>query len=122
MLHKTKRFALSCQISYTHIKLCLILQDSGISKEVIPPGNHNTLTADAESDELASEASKASMDEEVSPFTKRQKIDEPKEECLVMQEATESSILDWLRNYDDGVSEMEDPKNLYSFDLIPLKK
>lgn len=139
----------------------MTLQDCGMSKEVIPPGNHNTLTAD----ELPSKASEASMDtmhkclirgpcevetsvdniiasccleNEVTtsiPFTvdldmhppgvhdeifslrKRQKIDEPEEESLIMQEATESSILDLLRNYDDGVSEMEDPKlcNFNSF-------
>ncbi|XP_034687949.1 probable ATP-dependent DNA helicase RecQ isoform X2 [Vitis riparia] len=134
-------------ISYAHIKVCLTLQDCGMSKEVIPPGNHNTLTAD----ELPSKASEASMDtmhkclirgpcevetavdniiascclenefttsipftvdldmhppgvhDEIFSLRKRQKIDEPEEESLIMQEATESSILDWLRNYDDGV-------------------
>lgn len=49
-------------------------------------------------------------DEEVSPFRKRQKIEEQEDKSLIMQVAKESSILDWLRNYDDGVSEMENPQ------------
>lgn len=59
-------------------------------------------------------------DEEIFSLRKRQKIDEPEEESSIMQEAMESSILDWLRNYDDGVSEMEDPKlcNFHSFEEL----
>jgi ATP-dependent DNA helicase RecQ len=51
------------------------------------------------------------QDQEVHPINdanvlsprKRQKVDIPEESSTAL-EATESSILDWLKNYDEGVS------------------
>ncbi|KAL5580452.1 hypothetical protein UlMin_012894 [Ulmus minor] len=112
-------------ISYAHIKICLALQNSGLSPEAILSGHHPVEITD----ELMIEALDSSLlasihphhaekpldlenNEETAsvPFngedvlsTKRQKLVEPEGNSISLK-ATEDAILDWLKNFDEGVT------------------
>uniref|UniRef100_A0A6N2M002 ATP-dependent DNA helicase n=1 Tax=Salix viminalis TaxID=40686 RepID=A0A6N2M002_SALVM len=121
-------------ISYAHIKICLAMQDCGLSPEVTLPSHLDTSKADefvesesgmvstdtscsdkathccSDHNETASLMVRIAQDHEVHPIhdanvlstRKRQKVGIPEESSTGL-EATESSILDWLKNYDEGV-------------------
>ncbi|KAF9670983.1 hypothetical protein SADUNF_Sadunf13G0125900 [Salix dunnii] len=132
-------------ISYAHIKICLAMQDCGLSPEVTLPSHLDKSKADEfvesesgmvstdtscsdraheveisvknmaplcsdHNEETASLVVRIAQNQEVHPIhdanvlsaRKRQKVGIP-EESLTALEATESSILDWLKNYDEGV-------------------
>ncbi|KAL6967867.1 DNA helicase [Sarracenia purpurea var. burkii] len=137
---------LSEEISYTHIKACLVMQDLGISAKVIPPGHHTNCRADENSDETSelhqrsshpchmegprksespvgnmvghsfSEKSRGTYfvvdsistkpplvcTDDLISSSKRQKVNATEEHSLEL-EATESSMLKWLKD-NDGVS------------------
>ncbi|GLT61087.1 hypothetical protein SLA2020_338180 [Shorea laevis] len=135
-------------ISYAHIKTCLIMQNRGISSELITPSCQNTWNADALQDKVSGcsliptstcpmegpcevktsfknsvahccfrkneeTASvpftggwgpKLSLAHDEDPLlTKRQKVSSPKEVSFISLKATESAIVDWLKN-NDGVT------------------
>ncbi|KAJ6383235.1 hypothetical protein OIU76_000021 [Salix suchowensis] len=119
-------------ISYVHIKICLAMQDCGLSPEVTLPSHLDTSKADefveiesgmvstdtsdkathccSDHNETASHMVRIAQDQEVHPIhdanvlstRKRQKVGIPEESSTAL-EATESSILDWLKNYDEGM-------------------
>lgn len=131
---------LLCQISYSHIKLCLTMLNSGMASEAILSCCQKTQNAD----ELVNKASETPQDSICSrciktplecksstqplvafqyqkteqtasvPINhgedlvsnKRQRVIEPVEGISNQLEATESSVLDWLKNFNEGVSSM----------------
>ncbi|XP_028121144.1 uncharacterized protein LOC114318451 isoform X3 [Camellia sinensis] len=109
------------EISYALIKVCLAIQDLGISAEVIPPGHcradeHSNVTSvllPTSNHPCHTEGTREfrrSVENAVGHYTddllspsKRHKVN-GKEENSLAPEATESSMLSWLENYKDGVS------------------
>lgn len=121
-----------CQISYTQIKVCLTIQNRGISVE--------SILSDPNAEERVNKARDSKQDsinacketpcesknanhlagfqletiEEIDSVlsaedllaNKRQRLTEPMEESSVPLKATESSVLSWLNNCNEGVSEM----------------
>lgn len=51
---------------------------------------------------------------------KRQKLDEPQVELSVAVEATENSVLNWLKNFEDGVSFWPTKDEITMMYFIPL--
>ena len=146
---KLNKFISLFQISYAHIKTTLVMQNLGISPELILPSCPNTLNADqlpdichmegpcevetsannsmapcsfGKNEETASVPSTGGqgpklslVHDEDALLIKRQKVSGPEKGSLISLKATESSIVDWLKNYDEGVSWMEDPNLCYSW-------
>ncbi|PON69537.1 DNA helicase, ATP-dependent [Parasponia andersonii] len=114
-------------ISYSHIKICLTMQNIGISPEAIPSSCHEKqnanelLTKASEGKTVASqnenEGKSASVpsteyqgadlfivhDEDL-VSNKRKRVIEPAEGISTTLKATESSVLDWLMNFKEGVT------------------
>uniref|UniRef100_A0A2N9HLW9 HRDC domain-containing protein n=1 Tax=Fagus sylvatica TaxID=28930 RepID=A0A2N9HLW9_FAGSY len=135
---KTIKNELPEAISYAHIKTTLVMQNLGISPELILPSCPNTLNADqlpdichmegpcevetsannsmapcsfGKNEETASVPSTGGqgpklslVHDEDALLIKRQKVSGPEKGSLISLKATESSIVDWLKNYDEGVS------------------
>ncbi|XP_062081678.1 uncharacterized protein LOC133788273 isoform X2 [Humulus lupulus] len=80
-------------ISYAHIKVCLTLQEIGVSLTDITSRCHKKQGAD-----LPIEC------DEDSVAKKRQRVIEPVEGIPSPPEATESSVLNWIKNFNDGVT------------------
>ncbi|KAF2282779.1 hypothetical protein GH714_043281 [Hevea brasiliensis] len=99
-------------ISYTHIKTCLQMHSCGMSLEVVPP-SHLSMSKVGELQNQVSDNSTVTrtQEREVHPIhdedlyspDKRQKINENEGSSTVL-EATENSILNWLKTYEEGVS------------------
>lgn len=106
------------EINYAHIKACLVMQSCGISPEGLLPSSHQ----DKKTDERMNGASTFSGsptliqkeepcvietpsngEEEISASLKRQKVCESKDERRVPVKATESLLVEWLKN-NDGVT------------------
>ncbi|GMN23224.1 hypothetical protein TIFTF001_000034 [Ficus carica] len=118
------------EISYTHIKACLTMQNRGISVDAILPcrnakdrvnkASESTPTESKNSDGLDNSEETASVllaeDQRAKPgmvrgedllANKRQRVAEPMEESSATPlKATESTVLDWLKNFNEGVSAM----------------
>ncbi|KAJ7964352.1 ATP-dependent DNA helicase [Quillaja saponaria] len=105
-------------ISYLHIKSCLAMQNSGVSPEAILPSRHQNgkdgeLPSDTSerNDKTTSEPNTGgqkqmlhSVSEEDQLSKKRLKVGQPGEGNPVNLEATGSSMVDWLKNYEEGVT------------------
>ncbi|XP_022859213.1 uncharacterized protein LOC111379993 [Olea europaea var. sylvestris] len=117
------------EVTYSQIKAYLLVQEMGISVEGISSGhhhgggvegrpNHESLVDNANGGS-SPRKSKATISDLIGsanaerlPFgtdgspksRKRQKVDGPQVERSATVEASESSILRWLENFDDGVS------------------
>ncbi|KAJ9167340.1 hypothetical protein P3X46_022003, partial [Hevea brasiliensis] len=99
-------------ISYTHIKTCLQMHSCGMSLEVVPP-SHLGMSKVGELQNQVSDISTVTrtQEREVHPIhdedlyspDKRQKINEIEGRSTVL-EATENSILNWLKTYEEGES------------------
>ncbi|OAY23976.1 ATP-dependent DNA helicase RecQ [Manihot esculenta] len=104
-------------ISYTHIKTCLQMESCGTSLEAVPP-SHLSVSNVGELKRQVSDNSKETafltvarmQEKEVHPVPddlyspgKRQKIN-GNEESSTDLEATEDSMLNWLKTYEEGVS------------------
>ncbi|CAN1312644.1 Bifunctional 3'-5' exonuclease/ATP-dependent helicase WRN [Linum perenne] len=89
------------EISYTHIKTCLVMQKCGMCPEIASaPEKISELQSTEEGGSRDVESSAGMMDaDDGLPIGKRPKLDDPA--SLV---ATEDSILDWIKKNDDGVS------------------
>lgn len=112
------------QISYQHIKTYLAMQNCGISSDDIQPVGHQTgkdgelvnnesemchaemhREADISAESLMKKCD-LEMDKEVpSGSIKRRKVSDTAEINSTKLKATESSIVEWLKNLDEGVSE-----------------
>ncbi|CAI0560570.1 unnamed protein product [Linum tenue] len=110
--------ALPEEISYTHIKTCLTMQNCGMSLEMAPSPCIGTAANDEEAPRKVDDANSKttalevgnSLEGEMSvscgdglPLGKRQKVDGPEQSLTSLVIATEDGIVDWLKNYDDGV-------------------
>ncbi|KAL7247130.1 hypothetical protein ACSBR2_002113 [Camellia fascicularis] len=110
------------EISYALIKVCLAMQDLGISAEVISAGHcradeHSNVTSallstsnhpchtegTCEFQRSVENAVGHYTDDLLSP-SKRHKVHGTEEENSLALVATENSMLSWLENYKDGVS------------------
>ncbi|KAJ4829824.1 hypothetical protein Tsubulata_025335 [Turnera subulata] len=107
---------LSEDISYAHIKTCLTMETRGISVEVIAAGHGNAAKTAEHPKEVSEvfcsdnptaeqpqpQVVDATLENIVSP-QKRQKVDTEEGNSTAL-EVTESSILNFLKNYDEGAS------------------
>ncbi|XP_057789662.1 uncharacterized protein LOC131006526 isoform X2 [Salvia miltiorrhiza] len=118
------------EVTYNQIKVCLVMQEMGISAEVIASNHQQSCKVDnskKEMSELSGRSSLPSQTDSVENQTKvdsavnnnsagkfedadnltcsrkRQKLEEPEAVQSVAMEATEDSLLDWLKNFKDGV-------------------
>lgn len=84
--------------------------EMGISTEGIVPNHQQSCKTDhsrkvysMSNDNSATKSEYAAAVDDLTFSTKRQKLDEPQEVQSVAMEATEDSVLDWLKNFKDGV-------------------
>ncbi|CAN0876826.1 ATP-dependent DNA helicase RecQ [Linum grandiflorum] len=95
------------EISYTHIKTCLVMQKCGMCPEMASAPEETTekiselLSTDVSHKEDRSSCSAEMMDADRLPIGKRQKVDDPQPSSVSLV-ATEDAILDWIKKYDDG--------------------
>lgn len=123
------------EVSYTQIKVCLLMQEKGISPEVIASSNsekgtselsrgsslpspiegaqsntaslldsvdHQMKVDSTRNNGILGNSEDATVD--LTCSRKRPKLDEPQAVQSVYEEATEGSVLNWLKNFKDGVS------------------
>ncbi|KAL3828994.1 hypothetical protein ACJIZ3_017796 [Penstemon smallii] len=105
------------EVSYSQIKICLLMQEMGILMKVISSSDHKVDESPYGTTKLSERYSRScqmdvtqsnlepmfdSVDDLISS-TKRQKIDVKVEQSAEVEEATESSVLNWLSNFKDGV-------------------
>ncbi|KAM6578500.1 hypothetical protein CsatB_030337 [Cannabis sativa] len=79
-------------VSYSHIKVCLTMQEIGVSPSDTMSNCHKKpadLPIDSDEDPVSK---------------KRQRVVEPAEGISTPPEATEDSVLDWIKNFKDGVT------------------
>lgn len=107
------------QINYAHIKACLVMQSCGISPEGLLPSSHQDKKTDERMNGASTFSGSSTLiqkeepcvietpsngEEEISASLKRQKVCESKDERRVPVKATESLLVEWLKN-NDGVSD-----------------
>ncbi|KAM7460393.1 hypothetical protein LguiB_036250 [Lonicera macranthoides] len=109
------------EVSYTHIKAFLTMQDLGIAAAVISPthdiereprepektvdNNVDTEVPNSVPLAVSSTATQPQVFADNLHYSKkRQKVDAPEQENCVALEATENSLLNWIKKFNDGVS------------------
>ncbi|XP_024974634.1 uncharacterized protein LOC112512745 isoform X2 [Cynara cardunculus var. scolymus] len=109
------------EVDYTHIKAWLTMQDLGMSTEVIPSSNqhskqHSNGTEESERAAVAylSEEERNRTERPVPEKTeaslfgdsprKRQKVEVSEQGAGSSLEITEASLLDWIQNFENGVT------------------
>ncbi|KAL8531340.1 hypothetical protein ACS0TY_008097 [Phlomoides rotata] len=97
------------EVSYVQIKVCLMMQETGMSIELASSNDQQDCkVGEPQKDtsklsENAGEEQTEAIIDDLSCSRKRQKLDEPREvEPVVTIEATEDSVLNWLKNFENG--------------------
>ncbi|KAG8371609.1 hypothetical protein BUALT_Bualt13G0106100 [Buddleja alternifolia] len=105
------------EVSYIQIEGFLVVHEMGMSAD-IPSGSQHGCKVDNQSPNVTSKLSEGSINlchmdvdqrnlvsvDDLTSSTKRQKLEELQVQQSVAMEATEDSVLSWLKNFDDGVS------------------
>ncbi|KAM7496327.1 hypothetical protein LguiA_020741 [Lonicera macranthoides] len=120
------------EVSYTHIKAFLTMQDLGIAAAVISPthdiereprepektvdNNVDTEVPNSVPLAVSSTATQPQVFADNLHYSKkRQKVDAPEQENCVALEATENSLLNWIKKFNDGP-----PDRCYKFSPVSI--